>query len=165
MPYRNQALALRTRIRLLKNERARIDAELAEAERRGPRPNYRRRAALLGVLLLGATVLFTCAAEVNRCCIFKVDRAATDVATLKLATVSHMLSGGRDCPSVSRLVETGELDAHSAVEDPWERPFIITCIGDHVQVTSVGADGMHNTEDDISTRPVIEPPACDTTEP
>lgn len=52
------------------------------------------------------------------------------------------------CPTIEQLVAHKKLDAKK-IDDPWGRPYHITCNDDDIRVTSAGKDGRFFTPDDI----------------
>ena len=80
----------------------------------------------------------------------KNDTARSNVGAIKQAT-SLLLMRGRDCPSsVEDLISAGRLE-DTDPNDPWGNPYRIQCNGTNIVVTSPGADGEFESEDDVST--------------
>ena len=61
----------------------------------------------------------------------------------------HYLHGESTCPSIRQLLESRFLDPEAAKTDPWEQPFVITCMESGAVVTSFGPDRTRATPDDI----------------
>lgn len=61
----------------------------------------------------------------------------------------HVLHGESTCPSYRQLVEGKFLDRATPKADPWEQPFVITCMESGAVVTSFGPDRERATSDDI----------------
>lgn len=78
------------------------------------------------------------------------DRTRTDAQSIRSAAIMYMAENpSSTCPEVEDLIEGGFLDASKGLTDVWDNEFQITCDGDTVSVTSAGADGDWDTEDDI----------------
>ncbi|MEM9191093.1 MAG: prepilin-type N-terminal cleavage/methylation domain-containing protein [Myxococcota bacterium] len=84
--------------------------------------------------------------------------AESNVSAIKQASLAYILDGNSGCPGIDDLIDAGELDEDSILNeegraaDPWGNGYDIQCSGDNVVVTSAGEDGEFNTDDDISTR-------------
>jgi hypothetical protein len=61
-----------------------------------------------------------------------------------------MTTGTGECPTVDALVSAEVIDEASANVDVWGSPWLITCDGTKVRVTSSGPDRAPDTADDIS---------------
>lgn len=76
-------------------------------------------------------------------------QARTDASTIATAALRFRVDQDR-CPNdVDSLVADGYLDRARRASDPWDRTFRVTCEPDEVVVTSAGADGVFETEDDV----------------
>jgi hypothetical protein len=53
------------------------------------------------------------------------------------------------CPSVRQLVDGRFLDARARKVDPWQQPFVVTCMESGANVLSFGPDRKRGTADDI----------------
>jgi hypothetical protein len=85
-------------------------------------------------------------------------RAGTqDEHTVAVDAGRHVLSAAQSwktsnsdgCPTISELVESGELDEGARTDDPWGNRFRIVCDGVHATVRSAGPDGRLGTPDDL----------------
>jgi general secretion pathway protein G len=56
---------------------------------------------------------------------------------------------GGECPSLSQLKKDGFMDKGGNTDDPWNKPFKLTCTGDDIVVRSNGPDQKPGTADDI----------------
>jgi hypothetical protein len=54
------------------------------------------------------------------------------------------------CPTISQLVEDGQLDGESRTDDAWGNRFRIVCEGAQTSVHSAGPDGRPGTADDMN---------------
>lgn len=79
----------------------------------------------------------------------QVKQAKTDTKAIQAATELYFVNGGKDCPSVDGLVQSGELKKGTNTTDPWGAAYTITCEGENVTVSSPGPDGQSGTQDDI----------------
>jgi general secretion pathway protein G len=79
----------------------------------------------------------------------QIDTARNNAHSLRKAVESWQLSNTSECPTVSELIESKEIDSASNPDDPWGQEFQITCADDEVTVTSSGPDAKKGTEDDI----------------
>ncbi len=53
------------------------------------------------------------------------------------------------CPTMSQLVQEKQLDPGANTNDPWGKPYSLTCTEDDVAVISMGPDKKKGTKDDI----------------
>ncbi len=79
----------------------------------------------------------------------QVDTARNNAHSLRKAVESWQLSNTEECPTVSELIESKEIDSASNPDDPWGQEFQINCVDGEVIVTSSGPDAKKGTEDDI----------------
>ena len=62
-----------------------------------------------------------------------------------------------DCPTVSQLVQEKILDKGTNSNDPWGQPYVISCDGDDITVSSAGPDKQKGNADDIAVpKPTAE---------
>ncbi len=79
------------------------------------------------------------------------ERAADDAYALA-GVIAKVRADGlpRYCPTGDALrAESGGLLKGAAPEDPWGIPFVVTCTGSLIAVTSAGPDGKIDSADDI----------------
>lgn len=79
----------------------------------------------------------------------QIKQAKTDTKSIQSAVELYFVNGGKDCPNVDGLVQSGELKKGTNTTDPWGQPYSIACEGENVTVTSPGPDGQSGTQDDI----------------
>jgi hypothetical protein len=65
------------------------------------------------------------------------------------AAQSWKASNSAGCPTITELVESGELDLAARTDDAWGNRFRIVCDGVHAGVRSAGPDGRLDTPDDL----------------
>lgn len=80
----------------------------------------------------------------------RVQTAVLDGMTIKKAAEMHQnLDGTADsCPSIEELVKSRKID-DGRTNDPWGKPYKITCEGDDIHVVSSGKDRKEGSEDDV----------------
>jgi general secretion pathway protein G len=54
------------------------------------------------------------------------------------------------CPTMSQLVQEKHLDPGQNTNDPWGKPFTLTCSDEDVTVSSTGPDKKKGTKDDVN---------------
>lgn len=80
----------------------------------------------------------------------RIDTAKTNVSSIRAAVQMYLAENANKCPSMDDLLSERYLDKGKETNDPWENPFMITCVdGDDPDVYSSGPDGQEGTEDDI----------------
>jgi general secretion pathway protein G len=78
------------------------------------------------------------------------DTAKTDAKTLVQVIETYRLShSGSECPTIEMLKADKALKADQNVNDPWGKPYIISCSAEGDGVQSWGPDGKGGNEDDI----------------
>ncbi len=80
-------------------------------------------------------------------------RKSAETAATSLRQIVGMWQASHataECPSISQLAQDKVVDGASRTDDPWGRPYKITCEDSEVKVTSSGPDRKDNTDDDIS---------------
>lgn len=78
----------------------------------------------------------------------RVKQTRNDARALVGLAEGYMMDHTGECPTVAQLKSEGLLSKQSRDNDAWDRPFVITCENDEVQVVSAGADES-DTSDDI----------------
>lgn len=74
--------------------------------------------------------------------------ATTMVSNVDLWKMNHP-SSGSTCPTLEDLKNDHAFKSGQNTNDPWGKPYKITCDGDGVDVISSGPDGKEGNEDDI----------------
>ncbi|MBN2193988.1 MAG: hypothetical protein JW751_14330 [Polyangiaceae bacterium] len=97
---------------------------------------------VLGVGFVGSAVLALPMAIIRQ-------RAVDQSRRIQAAAVQWRTGHPGRCPSFEDLIHTGKLHSRFSVQDPWNRPYAITCTGPEVTVTSAGPDGVMGTGDDV----------------
>lgn len=79
----------------------------------------------------------------------QIRSALTDSRTIRKAAELYQATYDADkCPTVQDLVSSKQLDgAHT--DDPWGKPYKITCGEGDIRVSSSGKDKQDNTKDDV----------------
>lgn len=154
MAYRDGASSPWARIDALERERARLKVKLERLSQRRRR-QARRRAAIWMSTLVAATSITLGFAAVEQCtstrCCCGSSRDSAKISANALRAVAEVwrVSHANDCPTVAGLIRPEELARSSDPHDPWGQPFVITCDGDGVSVTSSGPDRVLDTADDV----------------
>ena len=77
----------------------------------------------------------------------------TQITQLGGMFLQHRVANGGECPTVKQWVEDQTLK--SEPKDPWGRPLVIVCPGEHDQggadIVSLGPDGQSGNRDDIES--------------
>jgi len=77
--------------------------------------------------------------------------AAVDVGRQVLTAVEAWQSENAEgCPTITQLMEDGQLDKDLRTDDPWGNRYRIVCEGAHASVHSAGPDRRPGTPDDVS---------------
>jgi len=71
------------------------------------------------------------------------------IETVRASVQLYIATNNAECATVDQLIEDKILDKSKATTDSWDRAFRIECDGTEITVTSAGADGEFDTEDDI----------------
>lgn len=80
----------------------------------------------------------------------KIGRAWVGARALAAAAARARGKDHASCPTVERMLSSGAYSSPSGdINDPWKRPFTVTCSGENVVVASSGPDEKPNTADDI----------------
>lgn len=80
----------------------------------------------------------------------QLQQARIETRVIRQAAFTWQLDRTRgDCPSLDDLIRDRFLDVSASRVDPWDRPYLITCHGHEVTVTSAGPDGVMGTGDDV----------------
>lgn len=152
--YRDPVVALEARLAQLREERARLDAEIESGQivLDAWRPRARRspwswrllpaaaRAGLGGILSLGFVALDPLC--LWSCCGNLEDTTRTRAATIRsAATLYAAQTPDAECPTVGGLVDEGYLEDGADFTDGWGNPYWIECHGGEVVVRSCGFDG------------------------
>ena len=171
MPYREDIVALRCKIEGLRRERAELDEQLGPVELHlrllegdALRQNGVRAVVKVATKVGIAIVIFfatclVCFGGTWRGCIMrsgcvvpKSEIARGNVSAIRSAVYSYVMDDGPSpCPTVLELIETGELDETTDLDDPWGNSYGIWCNDTSVVVASRGEDGEFCTDDDISS--------------
>jgi general secretion pathway protein G len=78
---------------------------------------------------------------------------AIDAGRHVLAAVASWQTANSDgCPTITELVEAGQLDRDARTDDPWGNRYRIVCEGVHAAVRSAGPDRRSGTPDDVTIR-------------
>lgn len=79
----------------------------------------------------------------------RIDRAQKDAQAIATTLANTRKVKATYCPSAELLRAYGDLPGDVSTKDPWGVPFIVTCRGDIVTVTSPGPDRTMGTTDDV----------------
>jgi len=80
------------------------------------------------------------------------DTAKTDCKTLVQVVETWKLNhpgATTECPTVEALKNDKALKSDQNTNDPWGKPYRITCSGEDFGASSAGPDGKEGSEDDI----------------
>ncbi len=105
---------------------------------------------IVGAVLVVAPSLLLFWAAIVSTAPSQLQRARIDTRTIRQAATAWQLHRRRPtCPSLDDLLQDRFLDRSTSQVDPWNRPYLITCTGPDVTVTSAGPDGVMGTGDDV----------------
>jgi len=65
--------------------------------------------------------------------------------------IEQWLSQKHECPTVSQLRDEKYLDPE-LTNDPWGSPYLIECVGEMIEIHSLGPDRQRSTPDDVIVR-------------
>jgi hypothetical protein len=81
----------------------------------------------------------------------RIGRARTMLDTVRQATMQYKaVYGDRACPTVEKLIASGDLDAGFRARDPWGGVIQIVCVDDEILARSAGPDRRWGTDDDMT---------------
>lgn len=116
------------------------------------------KAAKRGVTLVEVLIVLAIMALISGGAVFvvfpelakaRIKSARLDGQTIrKVAEIYINLEGNAGCPSVQDLVSAKKLEA-GRTNDPWGKPYRLSCGDDGVRVISSGKDGKEGTPDDV----------------
>lgn len=97
-----------------------------------------------------ALFLLFCVPRHRSCDGSPIDRTRSDAQTVRSAAQMYLAEKPEGpCPDVAMLLEHDFLSWSGPTEDAWGMPFLVVCDGEDVSVSSVGPDGIFDTEDDV----------------
>lgn len=155
MTYRDAAPALWARIDVLERERARLQVKLERLSQRRRR-QVRRRIAIWTLVAATSITLGWAAVRWYEHPRFMshgyvpANSASVSVRSIHAVAEAWLANHEYACPTVDGLLRDKELAPSSDPHDPWGQPYVITCIGDDVSVTSSGPDRVLHTPDDVT---------------
>lgn len=160
MTYRDGVPALWARIDALERERARLQVKLERFSQRRRRQARRRIAIWTLIAATSITLGFAAVGGYAHPTFthrgFPANSASSSVRSIHAVAEAWLADHEFACPTVDGLLRDKELAPSSDPHDPWGQPYVITCIGDDVSVTSSGPDRVLHTSDDV-TAPAPKP--------
>jgi general secretion pathway protein G len=77
--------------------------------------------------------------------------SAVDAGRRVLAAAqAWQTANSEGCPTITQLVEDGQLEKSERTDDPWGNRYRIVCDGTHAVVRSAGPDKHPGTPDDVT---------------
>lgn len=98
---------------------------------------------------LSSTVVPVGEALLSGCPTSHIRSTRADLQSVRAAVTLYLQDHPQECPTLERLVDSGELGRTKRVTDAWDNPFVVACDRDGPIVFSRGPDAREGTEDDI----------------
>jgi type II secretory pathway pseudopilin PulG len=77
--------------------------------------------------------------------------AQTTLRTVRNVAETYQITRtSSECPSMQQLVDSKLMSAGASTDDPWGKPYELSCETGEVNVRSSGPDGERGTEDDLA---------------
>ena len=81
----------------------------------------------------------------------QINTAKTNARMIRTAIMDwQRVNNEVSCPTVSQLVQEKHIDSAAETDDPWGKPYVLSCTDDDVYVKSLGPDKKRGTKDDIA---------------
>lgn len=77
--------------------------------------------------------------------------AQTSLRTLRNVAETYLITrSSSECPTLQQLVSSKAMSAGASTDDPWGKPYELSCETGEVNVRSSGPDGERGTADDLA---------------